>query len=244
MIPLSIGRLLAASVVVAILGLGSVLVLPIKVDPAVDIRVEPNAQTVTLNEPFTVTVLVEASAPVNVFKGNLHFDPEVMVVNSISYNSSIADLWAEEPWYSNGAGTINFIGGTTRAGGFTGTDSLLSVTFLPVTAGNAVLTLHEARVLLHDGLGTDATLADPIDGLFTVAQEVIEEQTVFKKSGEESKVAITPKEPTTDLNNDGKQTIADLSIFMRHLVTQDPASDFNGDGTVGSADLSILMAAD
>jgi hypothetical protein len=53
-------------------------------------------------------------------------------------------------------------------------------------------------------------------------------------------VSVLPTVPQTDLNNDGEQTIADVSIFMTDLITQNDRSDFNQDGTVDLKDLSIL----
>jgi hypothetical protein len=47
----------------------------------------------------------------------------------------------------------------------------------------------------------------------------------------------------TDLNEDGKQTISDVSIFMINMVGDDPRFDFNRDGDVDAKDLSIMMSA-
>lgn len=241
MFPLPIGRALLMSGAVIALGLGGILALPLSLMPEVDIRIEPHLHVVTVGEPFTINIVVESSTPVNVFTGELQFDESVLAVDSISYNTSIADLWAETPWYSNGEGTLNFIGGTTVAGGFTGEGSLMSVVFRPVATGEVVVTMTDARVLKHDGIGSDAVLRGPIDALFTVADAQITSQTILKKTGERTRVAVTTNPPSTDLNADGKQSLTDVSIFMQHLVTQNLRSDFNQDGTVGTADLSILL---
>ena len=83
-------------------------------------------------------------------------------------------MWAEKPWYENGAGTIKFIGGTTRKGGFFGTGSLITITFRAHGTGDAVVRVRDARILAHDGLGTDVPLGEPIDSLFSVALDALD----------------------------------------------------------------------
>ena len=187
--------------------------------------------------------MVSAETPVNVFKGEVLFDPTVLRVDSIDYNTSIADLWAELPWYENGEGTLNFTGGTTQPGGFQGTGSLITVTFRTIGAGVTALKLEDARILAHDGLGTDVALGKPIDAVFEVEQDVIESQTVAAPSSRTSVISVASNAPSTDLNGDGKQSIADMSIFMLHILSTDSRYDFNQDGKVNNVDLSILMTA-
>ena len=55
---------------------------------------------------------------------------------------------------------------------------------------------------------------------------------------------LNTKEQSPDLNDDGAQTIADVSIFMRHLATQNFRSDFNNDGVVNLVDASILQSTE
>lgn len=239
---LSANLFLIGGVIAGLIGLGTILGTP-NGEPIADMHIEPTSGTRTVGEPFVVDVVVEASEPVNVFAGELQFDATKLAVASIDYNISIADLWAEKPWYSNGDGTLNFIGGTTHPGGFTGSGSLLTITFMATAPGDAAIAMREARILRYDGLGSDAPLATPIDAIFTVSDTELERQTVVQKSAGGPDLKIIPEPRTTDLNGDGRQTIADTSIFMTHLVSQNKRSDFNGDGSVGTADLSILLNA-
>lgn len=217
------------------------LLLAVFAAEPVTVYLTPSQATHSLNETFTVAVKVKADEPVNVFKGRLEFDPNHLQIEKIDYNTSLADLWAEEPWYSNGAGTVSFIGGTTKPGGFRGDEVLLTITLRGTQVGQSTLHLTELRVLRHDGLGTDAGLATPIDALFIVPEVVLERETVAKPKEMERNIATLATEKSTDLNGDGRHSIADLSIFMRHLATQNPRSDFNGDGLVSGADLSIIL---
>lgn len=240
MFPIPVGRLLIASVVAAILGYSSISMLPAQVSPVADMRLEPLNGTTKVGETFTVNVVVSSAVPVNVFKGSIIFDSNVLYIETIDYNTSIADLWAELPWYSNGDGTMNFIGGTTKEGGFTGEGTLVSIKFRAKSIGVAHVSMNEVRILKHDGLGSDAQVKESIDAIFAVEDELLENETIVQKTAIGPTLTVLPQAPSTDLNGDGKQTILDVSIFMSDMATGNMKSDFNLDGKVNLVDLSIL----
>lgn len=234
-----LGQILMASIIAGIIGLSSLIIS--SPGPAeAHMRLEPHSGLITLDDTIQVSVVVSSNVPVNVFKGLIRFNSDNLYVSSIDYNTSIADLWAEEPWYSNGDGTINFIGGTTRSGGFSGEGTLIVITFKAKSLGESKVTMDEARILKHDGLGTEATLTAPIDALFDVEPASLTDETVLATSVTGPTLTVVHEVPNTDLNHDGKQTIADISIFMNDLVKQNPRSDFNADGVVNLKDLSII----
>lgn len=238
---LPVGRILITTVIASVVGISSLLLAPEEAPTGANIKIESDHGAYSVGDSFTVTITAETFEPVNVFKGLVTFDPDVLQVTAIDYNVSLIDLWAELPWFSNGAGTLNFTGGTTRPGGFSGKDTLLSITFTAKSAGNTALALEEVRVLRHDGLGSDALVNKPIDSLFSITEKPsIDRSTVTTTSDGVTLKVLTPG-LSTDLNEDGKQSIADVSIFMKHLATNNLRSDFDGDGTVGLKDLSILM---
>jgi len=225
------GILLTAAVVTSFLG-----------SYQADMRLDPLEGWTELNEVFVVNVLVEANTPVNVFQGDLTFDPEYLTVDSIDYNNSVADLWTTEPWYSNGAGTINFAGGTTQLGGFIGEDSLMQIAFRTKKVGNSRVRFTDVKILQHDGMGSDAIIAESFDAVFAVIDS--SNAVITDKSGNKAKLYVLPNTTPTDLNGDGEQTLADLSIFMGDLAGGNLRSDFNRDGKTTLADLSILLQAD
>ncbi len=235
---------LLASAIIAFLSVMGFLVVPLATEPLADMRIEPSSGTLTVGSTFDVKVLVSAKTPVNVFKGALTFDHTKLSVDSISYNTSIANIWAEEPWYRNGEGTLGFIGGTSRSGGFLGDGELLVITFRSMKEGDAVIRFHEARILEHDGLGTDATLESPIDSIFLVEQAELERETVAVPLPDEARIASVKEYARTDLNYDGKQSLADISIFMLNMMGDNPRFDFNTDGKVTTKDLSIILSAE
>jgi hypothetical protein len=227
---------LIASAIIGFVTLASVLFVPKEPNTGTTMHIEPNELSIEKDRDFTINVIVESDEAVNAFAGVLEFDEETLDVARISYNTSIADLWTQEPWFTKGDGTITFAGGTTRPGGFIGRGSLLTVTFTGKQATTTPLILTGTRVLKHDGLGTDAQLRTSLDALFTI--------TPLPGTGD----VITQSKPaaimlTTDLNNDGLTSLADVSIFMMQLASQNLRSDFNNDKKVTTADLSILLDA-
>ncbi len=227
---------LIASAIIGFVTLASVLFIPKEPITGTSMHIEPTELTIAAGKQFTIDIIVESDEAVNAFAGVLEFDEDILEVASINYNTSIADLWTQEPWFAKGDGTIAFAGGTTRAGGFIGKGSLVTVTFTGKGATTTPLTLTGTRVLKHDGLGTDAQLRTSLDALFTIAPLSPNAEVITQSKPDEIVL-------TTDLNSDGLTTIADVSIFMLQLASQNMRSDFNNDKMVTAADLSILLDA-
>lgn len=240
---LGIRNKVGAVAFIAILGFGGIQLSQLSPNEAI-MRVEPRGGVIAVDEYFTKHIIVETPVAVNVFQGEIHFDSERLTVVDISYNTSIANIWAESPWYSRGAGTITFIGGTSQPGGFIGSGTLLSVTYQATTPGRTTISIPEARILHHDGVGTEiATVYTSIDEIIATAEEDLINRTLFRMSISGPTLSISQPTRSFDLNNDGTHTIVDLSIFMGHLLTQNLRSDFNYDGVVNLTDLSMLMDA-
>lgn len=239
-----LGTLLVAGILAAFAGIAGFATLPALVShEPIDIFVSPEHGTYTEGDTFTIAVVVRSNEPINVFSGDMQFDPQIIEVDRIDYNTSIADLWAVEPWYQNGDGTLGFAGGTTASTGFTGEDTLLTITFRAISTGNAGLALQNARLLRHDGLGTEAhTDPTPIDTFFTIAPTELQKRTLAEHTDMAQTITVLDRARSLDLNGDGLDSIADMSIFMVHMSTQNSRSDFNQDGLVGMSDLSILLA--
>lgn len=242
MFSFQLGRVLLGSVIVGALGIYAAIGLPLSNQTVPDISLSPALGTVVLNQSFAVDVLVTSDVPVNAYSGIVTFDPAVLSVSQIDYNTSIADLWVEEPWYSNDDGTVTFAGGTTATGGFTGSGSLVTITFAPRALGDAAITLTDAQLYEHDGFGTEVNLSDTIDALFTVTSLTDRARVVAQKS-EDRMVRIVATPPTPDLNQDGVVSLVDVSIFMLNFFGSDARFDFNQDGAINTSDLSILLNA-
>ena len=232
-------QLLVATAIAAVIGMSGLLINNTPI-PEAEVRLESNNQLVKIGDTFKVSIIVESTVPVNVFKGFISFNAGALQVAAIDYNTSIANLWAEEPWYSNGDGTINFTGGTTQSNGFLGTGTLITITFKAKQIGESRVAMDEIRILKHDGLGTEISVKKPIDTIFAIENERLAEQTLLNTALAGPVITIVTNVPLTDLNRDGKQNVADVSIFMTDFVSQNLRSDFNEDGIVTLKDLSIL----
>jgi hypothetical protein len=100
----------------AIIAFASILGLNVITTPPVAMRLEPTEYTTREGERFGVDVIVDAEVSTNVFSGELRFSPDILKIEDIDYNTSVANLWAELPWFNNGEGTLNFGGGYYKAG--------------------------------------------------------------------------------------------------------------------------------
>ena len=231
---------MVGSVIFTLIGVYSLVIQ--SNDPETEMHLEPRSGVTTLNEKFTISVLVDSDIAVNAFSGQLSYNPKIIEVSEIKYNTSIADLWVEEPWYSNGDGTIQFAGGTTAPGGFTGSGSLLEIIFNPIASGEAQISLNTAQIFIHDGFGTEANITQNIDSLFTVT--AIEKQAkLVVDSQSKGTITIITDASRFDLNNDQKINLADISIFILNLLSNNPRFDFNQDGHVNTTDLSLILEA-
>lgn len=231
---------LIASAIIGLLAITSLSLSPSKTN-VTEMAIEPATKTVVPGEVFTVAITVSATTPVNAFAGLVSFDESILDVDAINYNTSIADLWAKEPWFSRGNGTISFAGGSTHPGGFSQIGTLLTITFKAKQVGDAKLRVTDIQILKHDGLGSTANENLSLDTLFQVVAQ--EGGTAASFTDITTDIAVVTTKPLTDLNNDQKTNLRDVSIFMLYLVTSDLRADFNGDSQVNTADLSLLLAA-
>lgn len=202
--------------------------------PQAAIYVVPDTNVVEVGQHISVVVMIQSNVPVNAFTSELIFDSERFEVVSIDYNTSIANLWAEEPWYNRASNSIYFAGGTTITDGFEGTGELLHATLRAKNAGDTIITLHNTRVLAHDGLGRDVPLSQPLDTLFTI------DTTPFAaplEEVEESTITVMSDVPSLDVNNDGVVGFKDISTLLTAFGSNEDKYDFNGDGTVDWSDI-------
>ncbi len=233
---------LVAGAILALTAILGITVVTNDPKPAAQILIEPLEALVETGEVIEIQILVKASEPVNVFAGEIGFNPRVLRIESIDYNTSVADLWVDEPWYSNGEGTLTFGGGTTKAGGFEGKDQLILVKLVAISEGEGVISINDSKILKHDGLGTEVEPATAKAAILTVTNSPpVEQITATEK--EETTYKVVKEVPNTDLNGDGKQSLADISIFMLNMAGNKPRFDFNLDGEVGLKDLNILLGA-
>lgn len=117
------------------------------------LSVTPPSGTFPAGKTFTVTIQIDSADGFNTGNATLNYDPAVLSATAVSKGSSAFSLWAVEPSFDNGKGTINFEGGNTSP--LTGKKTILSVSFKALKEGTADLTFSAGTVLAADGKGTD-----------------------------------------------------------------------------------------
>lgn len=196
--------------------------------------IAPVTATVERGAIQQFNIMVKSQVPVNAFVGEIIFDTEKFKVVDISYNTTVADLWVEEPWYNRADNNIYFAGGTTKPGGFIGNEALVTVTLQAVQAGDATFSLHNPRILAHDGLGHDVPLITPLDALFIVDTTPY---TVPIPPPTNNYVTVIDNIPSLDLNRDGTIGFQDIGVLLSVIGSNEPQYDFTGDGKVTWSDL-------
>ncbi len=94
---------------------------------------------------------------INAAELNLFFSAEDFVIKSINEGGSVIGFWVEPPSFSNEKGEISLSG--IIAGGYQGENGgLLRINLIPQQVGEKSFILSQAKVLLNDGLGTEAKI--------------------------------------------------------------------------------------
>ncbi len=120
------------------------------------LSLSPSSGTYTAGSFITVNILVSSpDKTMNAASGVVSFPANLLSVSSISKDASIVDFWAQEPSFSNTAGTVNFES-VLLPPGFTGNSGkLLTVIFQTKSPGMANISFSSGSVLASDGVGTE-----------------------------------------------------------------------------------------
>lgn len=134
------------------------------------VEVFPGVQSGSFVEgsTFEVPILLNTRGlDINTVTLTINFDPNKLSIVAPSDGKSIVGLWFEPPSYDNVRGTEN-LGGIITNGINTNAGLITTITFKARTSGEAIVSIGaNSRVLLNDGLGTDATVKT-IRGVYTL----------------------------------------------------------------------------
>ncbi|MCH8163049.1 MAG: hypothetical protein IIA99_03010 [Proteobacteria bacterium] len=138
----------------------SLFVLPLSEANAARLFLEAPASEVGVGQKMEIVVRVDSeNEVVNAFEGTITF-PSGVVVREVRDGSSLVSFWAERPRVVNDRSVV-FSG--IIPGGWNGArGELLSMIVETQSEGRDGITISDARVLLHDGLGTQTTLTTPL----------------------------------------------------------------------------------
>ncbi len=122
---------------------------------AATIQILPSASTYRMGDTVKVTVAVSSDTDsINAASATVTFPTDILSLTSISKTGSIMTLWAQDPIYSNTAGTAKFE--AVALNGFTGKNgTLITLSFKPKKTGKATIGISTATVLANNGEGTN-----------------------------------------------------------------------------------------
>lgn len=196
------------------------------------IRLESTSSLIKAGDHFGIDVYANAHVPVNAVDITITFDESKVKVESVDKGQSVLTLWTEEPRVENGKVMIQ--GGTYRKG-FIGEHKIATIELTAKETGESEFDTTEVILLAGDGKGTPVKTAEA-DGSH-LSLFVYDEATDPSTIGVDVAVTLA-----TDLNGDGKVTLADISSFMGAWANQTRVYDFNGDGKMSFKDFSIILA--
>jgi hypothetical protein len=193
------------------------------------IVLESSVSAVATGDRFTIDVYAVAVVPVNAVSLSISFPDDTVEILSVDKGESVLTLWTDEPRVDGN--NVVLAGGTYRKG-FVGKHQIATITARAKSTGLATFTTNTATLLAGDGRGSEVRTNISKNGQTAVS--VKDGDKVALEA--EGVVAIV-----TDLNNDGRVTLQDVSLFLTKWGTFDPSADFNGDGNVSFNDFSILL---
>jgi hypothetical protein len=177
---------------------------------------------VVMGENIPVHLLITTRVPVNAIGGTIVFPFELLSVDSIARSSSIIDLWAEEPNFSNEVGTLHLSGGIVPDDTEKGLEgNVITVTFRAREVGKAIISMKDGQLLAADGVGTNVLTGSTPLTLY------------IRAAGK----------PSPDINGDGVLSVNDVnSLYLRTFRFYDARYDLNGDKKVNWPDVIELVS--
>ena len=116
----------------------------------------PSSGSYKVGQQFSVNVYVgSADQAMNAAEGTVSFSKDELSVVSLLKNGSIVNLWAQEPSFSNSAGSVDFSGIVLNPGYTGSAGKILTIAFKAKAEGETSLFLSSASVLANDGSGTN-----------------------------------------------------------------------------------------
>lgn len=124
---------------------------------AAALSISPGSGTFSVGSTFDVQILLNTEGKsINALDIRILFPPSIFQVVSPSAGQSIVGIWTSPPRFDNQTGEIVFQGGIPE-GIDTSRGLISTITFRARGTGNGSLRFSDkSKVLLHDGLGTDA----------------------------------------------------------------------------------------
>lgn len=198
------------------------------------VRLEVSETTVITGEAFTIDVYAYATVPVNAVDVEIDYSADKIEILSVDKGRSVLTIWTEEPVISTSK--ITFAGGTFKRG-FVGEHIVATIEARAKFTGQTELSVDSVELLAGDGKGTPVavdTKNPTTKASFYIYDEDNSPESIKAALG----ININP-----DINNDGRVSMSDVSIFMSAWTSSGRGTfDFNDDGKMNFVDFSIILA--
>jgi hypothetical protein len=192
----------------------------------------PDTKTVEVGQIFSVKVGVSAHTPINAVDITVEYPPDKVEVFGVDKGQSVLTLWTNEPVIT--LDYVQMTGGTFKRG-FIGQHEIATIKFRAIAPGQYEIRSQDVTFVAGDGTGNEV-LASTLPVHKTVMFNFDENTTP-----EAIKVAASSG-VSTDINQDGKTTLQDISAFMGAWSNKNQLFDFNNDGYMSFKDFSIILA--
>jgi len=201
------------------------------------IHIESSASSVKAGEIFSIGVYVSAHTPINAIDISLDFPDEQVEVTGIDVGESVITLWTVDPYVEGNAVILR--GGTFRKG-FKGDHLIATVNAKAKTSGLATFEVSDILLLAGDGSGSEVEVSS--NGEETAHLYVANEDGTFSTPADASGAEGVTLRIVTDIDGDGKVSLADVSRFMAAWSSKAEVFDFSGDGRMTFRDFGIILA--
>lgn len=165
---------------------------------AATLAVNPGTGEFSAGQRISVSVYVSSpDKSVNAVSATLSFPASLLAVTSLNKTNSVANLWVQEPSFSNTAGTVS-LEGVILNPGFTGDKGLvLTINFLVKSPGVANVTFTNGSVLANDGNGTNI-LSNFYSASYSIGGEAVQSNTLAPTGVPLAPEVISPTNPDPD----------------------------------------------
>lgn len=215
--------------------LGTILLLSATAVSSLDqsyVYLTTTTRTVEVGELVTVEVGVSAHTPINAVDILLQFPKNSLDVFSVDRGQSVLTIWTEDPIIHSDS--VQLVGGTFKRG-FIGQHEIATVKFRALEKGQYEISANKITFVAGDGSGSKVPVTNHQSSVLTLFN--YDENT----SADEIKIAVSSG-IATDLNNDGRVSLQDISAFMGAWSNKSQIFDFNNDGRMTFKDFSIILA--
>jgi hypothetical protein len=176
---------------------------------------------VSTGDAVPVQLMVYTKSAVNAMGGTILFSPDVLQVDAVTRQSSIIDLWSEDPLVNNTSGEIHWSGGIVNENDETSNGQVFTIQFHAAHPGKSRVRIADGQLLTKDGEGTNI-----LSGTESVLLYVRE-----------------PGQPSPDINNDGALSISDINgLYLKTFSDYNEIYDLNGDQRVSWRDVLTLIS--